>query len=255
MYRLEATMHGPEDAGRVAEFCRTHGITSLHIVHTAKGSDPADNVKRIRAIAPGIRMTAYICAKHVVDRSVESGRIAFRQLFAAVKKEGAVSTVVTSGYPRGDFDSIEALRSFPGHHVAPGMHVSCVYNPYYDPARLREEQDRLRSKLLFPFVEGVVFQIGMDTEKLKKGAEAVRAIRPDIQLLGVVPAPAEGTLAYLRDNAPYGIFLPNSYLLNVETASEMTQNLLHVFYELGIEPVIHAERLEDAEETMELFAK
>ena len=253
MIRLEAAMHGTEDAVRAATFCRTHDIQHLHAVHSARGEDPAAIVSALRKEYPALSVTAYLCAKHTIDRSVENGRTAFLSLFNSVKKVGTKSFVITSGYPRADFDAVEALRAFPAHQVMDAVSISCAYNPYFDPARLREEQERLRAKLSFPLVNGIVFQIGMDIEKLKKGVEAVRAIRSDVQLFGMVPAPVASTITHLREEAPFGIFLPNSYLLREEMAKEMTDSLLHVFHEQGIEPVIYAWELDDIVPVLPLF--
>ncbi len=145
------------------------------------------------------------------------------------------------------------LRVVNDLRLAGNCEIFCAYNPYFDPGRLREEQERLKSKFGFPFVKGIALQVGMDTGKLQKGVEQIKALCPDAVLYGSVPVPTQETLDQMKSNALYGVFLPNSYLLSSEMATEMTQNLLTTFKELDIEPIVFTSRIEDVQEAMALF--
>lgn len=231
-------------------------VKAVDVTHTVKDIDPVEVSKMIASEMPGVDITLYLSAKFFSDGvSIETARMGFRKKFDEAKKAGIKKFLFVSGHPRSSFDSLEMLHVVNDLHLGSGSQIICAFNPYFDPGRLREEQDRLRLKLGFPFVAGIAMQVGMDTGKLQKGVEQIRSISPQAKLFGYVPAPCQSALSQLKDNALYGVFLPNSYLLNVEMASEMTSNLLGVFRTLDIEPIIFSPDLTDAKESMGLFVK
>lgn len=252
--RFELTIRASEDVEAYeASLSSLQGL-KLDMTDTDRVSDPVVSAGWVRERFPQADVAVYISARHCGESGVDAGRGAFRKRIDDAKKKGIRRLMIVSGYPRGTFDSLEAFHAMYDSRLADGLHVSCAYNPFYDPGRLREEQDRLRTKLGFAFVKEVSLQIGMDIGKVQKAVEFIRGIRPDIILSGCVPAPAPDTLGVLKASPLYGVFLPNSYLLNAEIAQEMTQELLRAFTKEQIEPIIYAASPEDIVQTKSLFS-
>jgi len=228
-------------------------IKAVDITNIHRDVDTLEVARQIKESIPSIDIGLYFSAKNLLDGSIESAKAMFRKKFEQAKKMGIKRFLFVSGHPRAAFDVLEMLRVVNDLRLSNGCEISCVYNPYFDPGRLREEQERLRAKLAFSFVTGIALQIGMDTEKLRKGVEQIRAIRSDLTLYGSVPVPCEAALDQLKANALYGVFLPNSYLLSTEMASEMTVSLLQTFRELKIEPIVFTPQVEGIQEALKLF--
>lgn len=251
--RLDLTVRDLDEIPEFLRIIQSRKIKSVDITNTVKDIDTIEVARRVKEAVPNVDITLYFSAKFFLDGSIESARALFRRKFEEAKKIGITKFLFISGHPRLTFDSLEMLRVINDLRLSSGCEISCAYNPYFDPGRLREEQDRLRSKLSFPFVKGVALQVGMDTGKLQKGVEQIQSILPGVKLYGSVPVPSEATLGQLKENALYGVFLPNSYLLSTEMAVEMTSNLLKTFHELKIEPIVFSSQAEGIEETLDLF--
>jgi hypothetical protein len=232
---------------------RSKGIKAVAISSVSKETDSLEVARLIREAFPALQIALVFSAKIFTEGSIESARIAFRKKFDEAKKLGMKRFIFVSGYPRVSFDSLEMLRVVDASRSSSGCEIICAYNPYFDPGRLREEQDRLRVKLGFPFVQGIALQIGMDAGKLQKGVESIQSVNPDVRLFGYVPIPNALTLECLRADSPHGVFLPNSYLLSPEIALEMTSNILNVFHDLKIEPIAYSSDAKDIESGLKVL--
>lgn len=252
--RIDVTVKALDEIPDRVDFLRTHRIKKLDITHAHRDVNPVEVARRVKSIMPDAEVTLYVSAKYFSDSSMELSRASFRKAFEEAKKIGIKKFLFISGHPRSSFDAIEMLRIVHDRHLAGDVQISCSYNPYFDPGRLREEQERARTKMGFPFVKGICLQIGMDANKLAKGVEFLRSVRPDISLAGSVPVPSDATLNRLKLLALYGVFLPNSYLLRVDSAKEMTTDLLKTFKELKIEPIVFAPHINDLSEVLPMFA-
>lgn len=251
--RFELTIRALEEVGAYeASLASLQGL-KIDIADHDRVSDPVVCAGWVHERFPKADISVCVSARHCAESGGDTGRVIFRKRISDLKKQGIRRTMVVSGYPRGAFDSLDALHTMYDLRLAEGLSVSCVYNPFYDPGRLREEQDRLRTKLGFPFVKEVGLQIGMDIGKVRKAVEFIRSVRSDVTISGCVPAPAEDTLELLKVSPFYGVFLPNSYLLNAEIARDMTQELLRVFAEEKIEPIVYATSPEDIIRTRDVF--
>lgn len=252
--RFELVIRTSEEVGAYeASFSSLQGLR-IDVADSDRAFDPVVSAGWVCECFPKADVSVCVSARHCAEAGGDSGRVVFRKRISDLKKQGIRRMMVVSGYPRGAFDSLDALHTMYDLRLAEGLSVSCVYNPFYDPGRLREEQDRLRTKLGFPFVKEVGLQIGMDIGKVRKAVEFIRSIRSDVVISGCVPAPAEDTLELLKTSPFYGVFLPNSYLLNAEIARDMTQELLRVFAGERIEPIVYATSPEDILRTKDVFA-
>lgn len=252
--RLDVTVRDMKEIEEISASLSEHRVRRIDITHVTKAVQPVHVAQALTERLPNLDVAIYFSAKHFRKGSNEDARTAFRRTVSDALGNGFKKFLIVSGYPRDTFDTIEALQLLQGRQLPPDCDIACAYNPYFDPARLREENERLERKLAHPFVSSVYLQIGMDIEKLQKGVSHIRSIRPDVRLLGCVPVPSEATLNRLKLIALYGVFLPNSYLLSVESAKDMTKQLLKAFRSQRIEPVVFAPHMQDLKEALSLFA-
>ncbi|MBD3251552.1 hypothetical protein GF380_03830, partial [Candidatus Uhrbacteria bacterium] len=239
--RLDVTIRKKEEIETVADFLSASVVRSINVTHTHDDDiDPLEVAVRLKGRIPDLDIMLHLATKYFCAQSMDDCRMGFQKQVKGAIRAGIQKVLVVSGHPKIHFDSLEALQFLQQEHLATNLEVYCAYNPYFDPARLRVEHERLERKLTFPFLKGICLQIGMDTSKLKKGVDQVRALRPDIALFGSVPVPSEATLNRLKLATLYGVFLPNSYLLSVESAKEMTKDLLAAFKQYRIEPLVFA---------------
>jgi hypothetical protein len=251
--RFELTIRALEEIGAYeASLASLQGL-KIDIADHDRVSDPVLSAGWVHERFPKADISVCVSARHCAESGGDTGRVIFRKRISDIKKLGIHRMMVVSGYPRGAFDSLDALHTMYDLRLTEGLAVACAYNPFYDPGRLREEQDRLRTKLGFPFVKEVGLQIGMDIGKVQKAVEFIRSIRTDVVISGCVPAPANDTLQLLKTSPFYGVFLPNSYLLNAEIAQEMTRELLRAFAKERIEPIIYTASPEDIVRTRDAF--
>lgn len=252
--RLDVSVKRAEEIPNLLSLLREMKVNTVDIAHIAKDVDPVEVARQLKAEVPGVDITVYLSAKYFSDgASMDGAKMAFRKKFEEAKKAGLKKFLFISGHPRSPFDSLEMLHVVNDLRLGSGTEICCAFNPYFDPGRLREELERLRLKLGFPFVKGIAMQVGMDTGKLQKGVEQIRSISSDALIFGIVPAPCQSVLDHLRENAMYGVFLPNSYLLNVEMATDMTSNLLASFRELEVEPIVYSYDMNDLKGAVGLF--
>lgn len=252
--RLDVTIHQQKDLPKMVEVLRSCGISHIDVTHTNRNVDPLEIARLIKGEVSSSDITMYFSGKFFMDKSIESARAGFRKKFDEAKKAGIKKFLFVSGHPRSGFDSIEMLRVVSDARLTSGVEISCVYNPYFDPGRLREEHDRLREKLSFPSVSGVAFQMGMDVGKLQRGVEMVRSLREDMELSGAIPTPTSATLDRLKLLALYGVFLPNSFLLSVESAKEMVRGMLDAYASYQIDPVVFAPDHRDVKDAISFFS-
>ena len=251
--RLDITVRDLGEIDAILAFLKKEKISRVSVTHTGKAISPIDVAERLRVQMPNLDIMVYLSTKYYHSGAIADGRSAFRKAFEHVKQIGISSVLIVSGHPRTDFDSIEGLREIFDHRVADGVDVYCAFNPYFDPGRLREEQERLSAKCGFSFVKGVCFQMGMDVGKLRKGVELVKSVRDDLTLYASVPVPGPMTREVLKDASLYGVFLPNSYLLDDELAEEMTNEYLKACKELRIDSLVFAPNQEEFSTYKKLF--
>jgi hypothetical protein len=251
--RLEVIVRELGDIEEIAEFLKQQRISKVNVCHVSKGVDPVQVAGELLRRFPGIDVIPYLSLKHYSRGSMDDASTGFRRAFEDARRVPFRRILVVSGHPRQTFETIDALRAIQTYGLSKETEVYCAYNPFFDPARQRDENERLRQKLAFPFVNAVCFQIGMDTEKLRKAVEFVRTIRPDIRLFGEVPVPSERTIQRLKLVALYGVFLPNCYFLSAETAQEMTTAILAAYAAHGVEPVVFSAHVKDVEDALPLF--
>lgn len=252
--RIDIAVKDESELSAIAAFLTRAHIQKVNITHTRKEVSPVHIAKLLKEQCPDLDIMVYLSTKYYHSGTVSEGRLQFRKAFEELKRSGITSVLVVSGHPRTDFDTVEALQELYDHRIAKGMDIYCVFNPYFDPGRLREEQERFVQKGGFSFIKGVFFQVGMDVGKLEKGIEYVQSVRSDLTLFASVPVPGKKTRALLKDASLYGVFLPNSYLLDDELAQEMTQEYLKTCAASSVEPVVYAPEIEEFEEFKQLFS-
>ncbi|HSD11965.1 MAG TPA: hypothetical protein VLC10_00255 [Patescibacteria group bacterium] len=233
--RIEITTREPSDAGRVAPLLREYGIGRVNVTDTAKEADVLGTAAALRAAVPGLDVVTHAAAKHHDPHS-------FRSFLFRVEDDKLDPLLVVSGRPRGKFDSLAALAMM---SAAGGrMSAYCVHNPFLPDADRATEDARLAEKLGYPFVRGIVLQIGMDAERVKDAAARIRSLRPDAAVIASVPVPTDGMLKKLKERPLAGVGLDAAYLGSSAAAKEATARHLDALRGLGVEPLFFMDAFE-----------
>ena len=181
--------------------------------------------------------------------------------------------------------SMSLSSSITSCKAALGVHVA--FNPYLqDPIQLEQEQVRLQLKLNTGLVKGVYLQMGTDLHKLKQGLQhlqlllktadtaragdmspsgtkacprselaasstASRSSENDggskVTVFGSVFLPSKRLLAQMKFRPWNGVFLSDEYLSSVEAADGVTRQLLKVYADHGVVPLVESAVKTDAE--------
>jgi hypothetical protein len=235
--QFEVTIRSHADIERAVRLVRDLAMSSIQVTHVSKDRSVIDDAASLRRALPDVDLGLNLSMRHVSGTGVGDAHARFREAVDAAGRNGIRRLLLVSGYPRERFDTLDALQYVQSHGLVRDHEFCVAYNPFFDPARLRDEHARLEQKLSYPFVGSVAIQIGVDTEKLRKGVKHIRSLRKDVRMFGEVPVPSKAMLQYLQKNPLYGVFLPMSYLTNTDTAALVTTDVLRVYDELGVEPI------------------
>lgn len=236
--RFDLTIRSQKDLEAYAKLLKEFGFHDVNITDTDRGQDALADAVALRELLPDADIVLHVSVKHHVQATPDATQSSLRKLFERARKEKIKKLLLVSGYPRERFNALDALQLLQSSGAS-FDEVSCVYNPFFDPARLREEQERLERKLSYPFVNGICMQMGVDTHKLEKGIKAVRAVREDARVLCSLAMPDPATRKRLSEDPLYGVFLPQSFLQNDEAAAEATKGVLELFRKENVTPVVY----------------
>lgn len=243
--RFDLTIRADSDIPAFAELLGKFGLRDVNITDTDRSRDQLVDAIRLRERMPEADIVLHVAVKHHVQASADATSSSLQKFFDRAAKEGIRKILLVSGYPRERYhvlDGLQLLQSM-GNRFEETV---CVYNPFFDPARLREEHERLERKLSYPFVTGICMQMGVDRHKLKKGIETIRSFRPDARILCSVAMPDAKTRKHLSEHPLYGVFLPQSFLQNDEIAAEATADILRLFRDEHVSPVVYMTELNAA---------
>ena len=138
------------------------------------------------------------------------------------------------------------------------FHFHCAFNPFLRGAEKKREFERLKRKLKTGLCKGVWLQIGTDIGQLTEGLEYLSKLKSmtphteELAVYGGLFLPSKLLLAQQKFRPWNGVKLSDAYLGSVETALDITRDILHVFQSHGVVPLFESkvykvEQLEDIE--------
>ena len=204
----------------------------------------------------------------------------FKSYNAALEAAGARSILVVSGAGnKRSLDSVSTLQRAAAT-APPTLPLGCVWNPHvggvldpYGGAEHREKEfARLQQKLRSGVVHQCWISFGADVDALQLGLARLQAelraiaaeaggVTPAIALMGSVFVPSKAWIAKMRFRCWQGTYIganddEDGWLSSVESATRISKQVLQLYAEYGVEPVIEsAVRTEkEVEQVVQLLA-
>ena len=114
---------------------------------------------------------------------------------------------------------------------------------------IKTEQRRLINKLNSGLINSIWFQFGSDLQKLKKEIYFIKNIQTNlsdinsnsIDIFGSIFIPSKQFLARFKFRPWRGVFLSNEYLNSIEESKIITKNILNLYSDNDIVPLIESE--------------
>ncbi|CAM9881282.1 unnamed protein product, partial [Heterosigma akashiwo] len=215
-----------------------------------------------------------ICAHYSLrkneGKSADESFQSFLEFCFQAQNSGVSSLLLISGdgWGKPTLDTLTCLRRFsqlePTNNK-PQVPIGVVYNPFLQQLS-HTENDRVQFKLESGEVSTVYLQIGSNLELLKRGLDYLMQFQPindeatenrtvhlqnerggqhqqqpkkkGFHICGSLLLPSDKLLERLRKKSWNGVYLDHFYLSSVENAMCRTREILNIYREYGVEPII-----------------
>jgi hypothetical protein len=254
-WRLELFYSSEHELVQAASFISTHGIKHVNLTNKNDRDTLVADVAVLKQHVPDIDVCAHFSIKYNYHRDPDVCLQRIRSFLDGVNAELPEAShvlLVSGGGKKRRFDTVtalEALQSRGSSHADPALNLAIAYNPYLpDPAARKEELSRLQRKLATGLVSRVYLQMGSDLPLLRHHLGALqaefarlRAVGAEVpRVYGSVFLPSKQLLARMRFRPWSGVFLSEGYLGSVEGAERVTRELLAVYREHGVVPLVES---------------
>lgn len=226
--RYEITAQSELEIPAIVTILRQNQITKINLTHKATEISNYDAALLLRNSIPELDITLHCSMKYHTQESLK--------LFIDKCRNADLHKILlVSGSPKPNYDSIQALNDI---ELFPELEIYCAYNPYLNDDRHLSEDLRLREKLNFTIVKGIYLQIGIDTNRLAQAAYRLKTDFPNCPLFGSLLIPTPTILKRFKLNPIKDIILSAQYLTDLEFASQKTREILTIYQENQITPLI-----------------
>ncbi|BDA42017.1 hypothetical protein COCOBI_02-8180 [Coccomyxa sp. Obi] len=233
---------------RIVPFLKENSIKRVNLTNKTKEDQLLECCRIISSAVPSAEICVHYSLKWNYSQSVEQSFQAFANFCATLAEDKQSSMLLVSGGgKKRKLDSVEALQraaACESIRAAPPIHVA--FNPYFpSKAEAAEERKRLTRKLDTGLVRGIYLQMGTDMEKLKQALHFLKDASRDqhgnpMDLFGSVFLPTKRLLAQMRFRPWNGVFLSEEYLSSVDKAQAITAEILAVYSQHGVVPLVES---------------
>eukprot|EP00775_Hariotina_reticulata_P012875 gene12875-13001_t len=229
-WRLELFFKSHEELQRQLPFLQKHGIRKVNLTNKIDKDDLLASVKLLQAAIPDLDVCVHYSIKYNYDRT-PSGHLE-KGASARSRKRPAASGVRPNTSVGSSGSQLPSL--------------AVAFNPYLPDERdAQVERTRLREKLATGLVDRIYLQMGTDLHCLSSGLQYLQQLTQEglcepPQLLGSLFLPSKRLLAQMKFRPWNGVFLSDEYLSSVEAAEAITKNLLSVYSDAGVVPLVES---------------
>lgn len=142
--------------------------------------------------------------------------------------------LLISGVPKPRYNSVNMLQNIQSIYRHNHPRIAVAYNPFLIREELDQENTRLRQKLETSIVSSVYFQIGINTNTIRKAVEYIRYLQPNLAIYISLMNPSPVRLAQFRYRPWKGVFLPHEYISSPQEAQHINTQLYLLAEELNI---------------------
>jgi len=234
-YNLECHATNIHAADEFIRLCNLFGVTRVNFPNKKRNEDMLKWAKYILEKMPEASVVVHWSIKNQYSRTVVETERKFIKFCTDAEKIGVSEVLIVSGGgKRRKFDSVSVcqLISRSPKLKRSKLAFGACYNPYWSGGKLKEENARLRKKL--KGATNIWLQTGSDAMKLQQGLNFLKEINFSGNVFGSIYTPSSQWLKQFSFRPWYGVFYSKEYLSNLDTAWQLTKNIIQVYKKNGV---------------------
>ena len=250
--RLEISFKTYDELRSILSFCKKNNLSRINIPckNTLKKEFLLNSIKLSREEFPSIDIIPHFSILYEFRRNKFNTQNYFIKFINVVKSLGCQEVLLVSGsQKRATLDSVSTLLFLKDNplFLNDNFSLGVAFNPYLSGHMFDEEIERLANKLKSGLVSSVWIQFGTDIQLLESRLGMLKNIILltsnnnkilDINLFGSILIPSKQFLARFKYRPWKGVYCSNEFLESVDFANTFVRNLLRIYMQYQILPVI-----------------
>ena len=250
--RLEISFKTYDELRSILSFCKKNNLSRINIPckNTLKKEFLLNSIKLSREEFPSIDIIPHFSILYEFRRNKFNTQNYLVKFLNVVKSLGCNKVLLVSGpQKRATLDSVSTLLFLKDNplFLNDNFSLGVAFNPYLSRHMIDEEIERLANKLKSGLVSSVWIQFGTDIQLLESRLGMLKNIILltsnnnkilDINLFGSILIPSKQFLARFKYRPWKGVYCSNEFLESVEFANTFVRNLLRIYMQYQILPVI-----------------
>ena len=250
--RLEISFKTYDELRSILYFCKENNLSKINIPckNTLKKEFLLNSIKLSREEFPSIDIIPHFSILYEFRRNKFNTQNYFIKFINVVKSLGCQEVLLVSGsQKRATLDSVSTLLFLKDNplFLNDNFSLGVAFNPYLSGLMFDEEIERLANKLKSGLVSSVWIQFGTDIQLLESRLGMLKNIILltsnnnkilDINLFGSILIPSKQFLARFKYRPWKGVYCSNEFLESVYFANTFLRNLLRIYMQYQILPVI-----------------
>ena len=250
--RLEISFKTYDELRSILSFCKKNNLSRINIPckNTLKKEFLLNSIILSREEFPSIDIIPHFSILYEFRRNKFNTQNYFIKFINVVKSLGCKQVLLVSGSQRrATLDSVSTLLFLKDNplFLNDNFSLGVAFNPYLSRHMIDEEIERLANKLKSGLVSSVWIQFGTDIQLLESRLGMLKNIILltsnnnkilDINLFGSILIPSKQFLARFKYRPWKGVYCSNEFLESVDFANTFVRNLLRIYMQYQILPVI-----------------
>ncbi|MGL4757725.1 MAG: hypothetical protein ACRCXZ_00170 [Patescibacteria group bacterium] len=191
-------------------------------VHLTDKLDNLDSVLLLDRLSDYIITTTFSVRNHYFGGDLDSIFSTLQKKLIEIKKYTyCTELLIVSGANRGKIDALHILNELNKRQNE--FPIGVAYNS--NSINQIEENQRLVSKLSYPFVKSVYIQLTDDLVKIERGIDFIKSIDPDINIAVCILQPSNRILNVFKNRPWKGVVFSKEYLDNEGAAQILNKKI------------------------------
>ena len=251
--RIEISFKSFNELRKILSFYQRNNLYKINIPckNNLKKDFLLESIRISREEFPSIDIIPHFSIMHEFKRNKINTQASFYNFLQVIKNLGCKELLLVSGsQKRSTLDSVSALFLLRDNPFFSNDYISIgvALNPYLPIILFEEEILRLEKKLQSGLVSSIWIQFGTDYRILKSRMEIIKKVisktsnsnskNPQINFFGSVLIPSKQFLARFQYRPWKGVYCSDEFLGSLDTANELTMQLLKTYKEYDILPIV-----------------
>ena len=243
--RLELSFKDLDQLAKKLEFCRENDILKINV--PCKGNIKKDllidAVEFIGTYYQQFDVVYHYSFYHQFYKNKSYSYDKFIKFLEIIRSYKNKEILLISGsQKRNNFEVLDILE-YLKLDLRNKVKIGVAYNPYFEEIReLNIERERLFNKLNSGLINSIWLQFGSGFHNLIKEINFIREIKKSkVDIYGSIFIPSKQNLARFKFRPWRGVFLSKEYLDSLETSKIITKNILEIYIDNKVIPLIESE--------------